>query len=259
MIERVAEIAKERNIPYHSAYYFYTQEKAGKGIYHCKRGKLTKCDLVMKGVTDVAKDGSYVKIKGKKVGFVMRGRYVYCKKIFIAVHRLVYVWNVWEQEEGCVIDHIDNNPLNNDVSNLQCITLGENVTKNKPKYRNNQYTKGLTQEQLKELAEIKEKKNKMARDLQDLKREAKKEKEARKAALEQYKELRDRKLRYLQYYLAVARDDKNKNKTKYSIMCWKEAIKDLKDFEEVFPKPYVLVKNNLQSFEILEKVRLFLD
>lgn len=99
----------------------------------------------------------------------------------------------------------------------------------------------------------------MSRDLQDLKREAKKEKEARKAALEQYKELRDRELRSLQYHLAVARDDKNKHKTAFSIMCWKEAIKDLKDFKDLYPPAYVLVKNNLQSFEILEKVRLFLD
>lgn len=48
----------------------------------------------------------------------------------IALHRLIYVWYKGDIPKGYVVDHIDNNQLNNDPDNLQLLTRGENVKKN---------------------------------------------------------------------------------------------------------------------------------
>lgn len=48
----------------------------------------------------------------------------------IALHRLIYVWYKGDIPQGYVVDHIDNNQLNNDPDNLQLLTRGENVKKN---------------------------------------------------------------------------------------------------------------------------------
>ena len=49
------------------------------------------------------------------------------KKLMILAHRLI--WNLYYGKipEGMVIDHVDNNSLNNDIKNLQCITQSENI------------------------------------------------------------------------------------------------------------------------------------
>lgn len=49
----------------------------------------------------------------------------------IGVHVLNYVWNKQDKPAGMVIDHIDNDPRNNDLMNLQCITISENLAKEK--------------------------------------------------------------------------------------------------------------------------------
>ena len=41
--------------------------------------------------------------------------------------------------DGYVVDHIDNDSFNNDISNLQLLTIGENAKKNNNGH--NQYTK----------------------------------------------------------------------------------------------------------------------
>ena len=43
--------------------------------------------------------------------------------------RVIYAWFVGDIEEGKVIDHIDNNPFNNKVGNLQKLTPEENLKK----------------------------------------------------------------------------------------------------------------------------------
>lgn len=48
----------------------------------------------------------------------------------LALHRLIYVWYKGDIPKGYVVDHIDNNQLNNDPDNLQLLTRGENVKKN---------------------------------------------------------------------------------------------------------------------------------
>lgn len=45
------------------------------------------------------------------------------------VHVLNYVWNKGNKPQGLIIDHIDNDADNNDISNLQCITPSENLAK----------------------------------------------------------------------------------------------------------------------------------
>lgn len=51
--------------------------------------------------------------------------------ITIPVHVINYVWNRGPRELGLVVDHIDNNPLNNHIDNLQLINQRENVTKDR--------------------------------------------------------------------------------------------------------------------------------
>ena len=50
----------------------------------------------------------------------------------ILVHRAVYAWYNDECPKGYDIDHIDGNPYNNNLDNLQAITRGENLAKRKP-------------------------------------------------------------------------------------------------------------------------------
>lgn len=50
-------------------------------------------------------------------------------QINVGVHVINYAWNVADKPQGLVVDHIDNNPLNNHISNLQLLTPRENVNK----------------------------------------------------------------------------------------------------------------------------------
>lgn len=47
----------------------------------------------------------------------------------IPLARLIYAWFVNDIEDGMVIDHIDNDPFNNRVENLQKLTPEENLKK----------------------------------------------------------------------------------------------------------------------------------
>lgn len=58
----------------------------------------------------------------------------YLKKNNYSIHHLV--WKYFgdkELKERCVIDHIDNNPFNNDISNLQMVSQNINIKKEKKK------------------------------------------------------------------------------------------------------------------------------
>lgn len=45
------------------------------------------------------------------------------------VSRLVYVWFIGDVPDGCVVDHVDNDPYNNRLNNLQLLSIGENIRK----------------------------------------------------------------------------------------------------------------------------------
>lgn len=47
----------------------------------------------------------------------------------IALGRLKYAWFIGEVPEGMVVDHIDNDPFNNKLENLQLLSAGENIAK----------------------------------------------------------------------------------------------------------------------------------
>lgn len=55
-------------------------------------------------------------------------------KKYYRVHRLVYKTFVGDIPENMVIDHIDGNRNNNNVSNLRCVTQSENVCNQNTKY-----------------------------------------------------------------------------------------------------------------------------
>lgn len=130
-------------------------------IRYAKR--LTKRYLLDQGISYVSKDGyifdlfgeeipqvkmpsgyngkfyqaiqfDYLDANGNKVkeniDRYFKGYFTY-KKITIGVHRVVYAWFNNEIPEGMVVDHIDNNPRNNHLDNLQLLTPEENLAKDR--------------------------------------------------------------------------------------------------------------------------------
>ena len=60
--------------------------------------------------------------------------------------RVIYAWFIGYIEAGMVIDHIDNNPYNNRIENLQKLTPEENLEKrfvDNPKGHKNERTTEL--------------------------------------------------------------------------------------------------------------------
>lgn len=54
----------------------------------------------------------------------------YCNKQYaFPLSRVIYAWFVKDIPDGYVIDHIDNNPFNNEVDNLEMMTIEENLRK----------------------------------------------------------------------------------------------------------------------------------
>ena len=47
----------------------------------------------------------------------------------IPLQRFLYAWFIGDVPDGMVVDHIDNNPFNNSLDNLQLLTQGENLKK----------------------------------------------------------------------------------------------------------------------------------
>lgn len=68
------------------------------------------------------------------------------KTIVIPVHRAVYAWYHGIAPAGLDVDHIDNNTLNNNLSNLQLLTREEN--NRKKVVSRNQYNCHMTDEEI---------------------------------------------------------------------------------------------------------------
>lgn len=78
--------------------------------------------------------GAYRVTKPKKIkSFVASNGYLAVdltsdgKKKRHYIHRLIYSHFVSEIPKGMVINHKDNNPLNNEIVNLECVTQRDNV------------------------------------------------------------------------------------------------------------------------------------
>jgi hypothetical protein len=77
----------------------------------------------------------------------------------ITLARLIYVWFVGDLEAGEVVDHIDNDPFNNYPTNLQKLSVGENLAKrfiddancNKNQYTTRAYKKAKNNPELYEM------------------------------------------------------------------------------------------------------------
>lgn len=124
--------------------------------------ELTKQDLIDRGIkvdgdkvyqwSNKIKDYVELDIKlmttkpkyGKEISYKVVSYYKKEKHIMqpIALHRLIYVWYKGDIPKGMVVDHIDNNQLNNDLDNLQLLTRGENVKKNNNGHNQFTATKG---------------------------------------------------------------------------------------------------------------------
>jgi hypothetical protein len=117
--------------------------------------EITKEYLIELGVEEVDPAGRYIIVKGKAAPFHYnpneKRHYLrislYDPKIrqetpkekrknntgqfHIPVHVINYVWNRGNRPSGYVIDHINNDPQDNRIENLQLLTPAENLAKEK--------------------------------------------------------------------------------------------------------------------------------
>ena len=92
-------------------------------------------------------DGNiYSKKSNKFVGYINKAGYKRCmiNKKLSYIHRVVYEKFIGKIPEGMVIDHMNNNPRDNRIDNLQCITKNENDRKRKVSIDNQTGYLGLT-------------------------------------------------------------------------------------------------------------------
>lgn len=90
---------------------------------------------VKSGVFVVTADGGVFTVKNRqwkpvKLYKSNKGylRFSYCGKWY-SVHRVVYELFIGKIPQGLVIDHKDENKTNNAVTNLQVLTVGDNIRK----------------------------------------------------------------------------------------------------------------------------------
>lgn len=146
---------------------------------------LTKQQLIDLGVTDVTKDGKVFKNGVECKIIILKNKYKHSTKIYqnavvqfidkskkfpfvtkdgynsyaygvmnISVSRIMFVWFIRDLEYGEQVDHIDNNPLNNTLDNLQALTQEDNLKKKG--ISRNQYTWSLTDEEILKRRQLKE-------------------------------------------------------------------------------------------------------
>ena len=110
---------------------------------------ITKDYLIKLGITDVSEDGKHIMKGNKEVnqypdkhnGYMVASFYdkdLY-KEVFpkthkknagmvpLGVHRIVWAWYHGATTEGLVIDHINNNKVDNRLENLQELTYKDNT------------------------------------------------------------------------------------------------------------------------------------
>lgn len=88
-----------------------------------------KQGYLMHNIYEIDENGNYVKVPAKK-----SASGYYYKNRSIGLHRLIWAWFNGEVPEGMIVDHINNkhDTLEDyELSNLQLLTPGENVLKDK--------------------------------------------------------------------------------------------------------------------------------
>ena len=114
------------------------------------------------------------------------------KRVNIRLHTVIYAWYKGEVPLGYDIDHIDNNPFNNNIDNLELVTHEENIKRCQNKGTNHwYYIKGYDRESwLKRKQELKDiKNNRILR--KELRESKKQEIELRKKLKTQYKDIKN--------------------------------------------------------------------
>jgi len=88
-------------------------------------------EMVQSGAISVTEDGIVTNhITGKEIGFVTGGyKRINMFGLTFAVNRLVHLVYIGPIPEGYVVDHIDDDKLNNHKSNLQAISEDHNKAK----------------------------------------------------------------------------------------------------------------------------------
>lgn len=90
-----------------------------------KNNSKTKIERKQLVIGDVFSRHKYTRDRSyPKVSFSYKN-----KPVAITLSRLVYVWFIEDIPDGCVVDHIDNNPENNKLDNLQLLTIKDNIDK----------------------------------------------------------------------------------------------------------------------------------
>lgn len=90
-----------------------------------KNNSKTKKERKQLVIADVLARHKYTKDKSyPKVTFSYKN-----KARAITLSRLVYAWIVEDIPDNYVVDHIDNNPYNNRLDNLQLLSIGDNIRK----------------------------------------------------------------------------------------------------------------------------------
>ena len=113
---------------------------------------ITKEELIRLGITDVSRDGKTILNRhGKPMKQRLRGKYLSvfvhdpikykatpkedrtnrAGRVELKVHLIVYAWFHGSLNPKLVIDHIDENKLNNCIDNLQELSNADNILKSK--------------------------------------------------------------------------------------------------------------------------------
>lgn len=100
-------------------YYYYFEN--GKSLDEISEMYNTSVPIVRKMINRYIKENNLPdKIKRTKQKNGYKSIMINGKKI--PLHRYVYTQYFGEIPENCIIHHIDCNPSNNDITNLQCVT-----------------------------------------------------------------------------------------------------------------------------------------